>query len=116
MELMGVLILLSLIVLIAFPAIVNVVKRSGNEINEATKALILSGARTMVDEHKNDYPLKNGNIYCTTIQTLIDGGYVISDLQNGNNGESIDTTQNITITVENSKYKFDLTDSCTEKR
>lgn len=115
-EVMGVIILLSLIVLLAFPAIVSVIKRSGSKINAATEALILSGAKNMVDEHKNDYPLNNGNVYCTTIGKLINGNYVISDLQNGNNGENIDTTKSITITVKNSKYEFAITDTCTEKK
>ena len=89
-ELIGVIVLLAIIILITYPSIVNIIKKSNNKIDSATSALIISGAKNMVDENKNSYPLTNGNIYCVTIKSLINKGYVISDLETGN-GNKINT-------------------------
>lgn len=120
-ELMGALVLLSLIVLVSFPAIVSVVKRSGNKIDEATKKLMISAARIKIDKYKNDYPLVDGNVFCEDIQSLIEKGYLISDLQDGSTGETIDEEElaKIMVKVEviGSKYIFEVVekDDCVPK-
>ena len=120
-ELLGALVLLSLIVLIAFPAIVSVVKRSNNKISAATEALIIGAAKEKVEQEKNNYPLTNGNVFCETIQTLIDEDYLISDLQAGSTDEEVDedtlTSKVVKIEVSNLKYTFTIVDAtdCTQK-
>lgn len=117
-ELIGVIVLLAIIVLITYPSIVNIIKRSNNKIDSATSALIISGAKNMIDENKNDYPLTNGNVYCVTINSLINKGYIISDLETGN-GNKINTDRYVMIKVNSNKYKYTIlaeTEKCNEKR
>lgn len=114
-ELIGVIALLAIITLITYPAIVGIIKRSNNKIDSATSALIISGAKNMVDENKNSYPLTNGNVYCPKIEDLINKGYVISDLETGN-GNKVDTKQYVKINVQNNKYQYEITKTCTEKK
>ena len=114
-ELIGVIVLLAIIILITYPSIVNIIKKSNNKINSATSALIISGAKNMVDENKNSYPLTNGNVYCPTIEDLVNKGYVISDLETGN-GNKIDTKQYVKINVQNNKYQYEITKTCIEKK
>jgi prepilin-type N-terminal cleavage/methylation domain-containing protein len=66
-EMLGALIILLLIALIAFPNIINVVKKSNSKIDQATEALIISGAKNMIEDDKNKYPLTNGNVYLNSI-------------------------------------------------
>lgn len=113
-ELTGAIVLLSLIVLVAFPAIVNVVKRSDNKINAAVEALIIDGAKNFIDDNKNEYTLTNGNVDCITIQDLIEKGYVISDLESVNG--KVDTAKFVKVTVNNNKYEYEITDTCSPKK
>lgn len=109
-ELMAVIIILSLVVLIAFPNIVNVVKNSNNSIDSATSSLIINGAKNYVDEHKNSYPLKNGKVYCLQIESLIMNDYVIND-------DKVKTFKYVEVSVlDNLKYTYEVVDSCIEKR
>lgn len=117
-ELIGVIVLLAIIILITYPSIVNIIKKSNNKIDSATSALIISGAKNMVDENKNSYPLTNGNIYCVTIKSLINKGYVISDLETGN-GNKINTDRYVMIKVNSNKYKYTIlaeAEKCDEKK
>lgn len=117
-ELIGVIVLLAIIILITYPSIVNIIKKSNNKIDSATSALIISGAKNMVDENKNSYPLTNGNVYCVTIKSLINKGYVISDLETGN-GNKINTDRYVMIKVNSNKYKYTIlaeTEKCDDKR
>lgn len=110
-ELIGVIALLAIIALITFPSIVSIVKKSNSNIDSATSALIISGARNWIEENKNTYPLTNGRVYCSTIKNLMDKGYVISDLEDGN-GKKIDTNKYVKISVNNDKYEYEITDTC----
>ena len=117
-ELIGVIALLAIIILITYPSIVNIIKKSNNKIDSATSALIISGAKNMVDENKNSYPLTNGNVYCVTIKSLINKGYVISDLETGN-GNKINTDRYVMIKVNSNKYKYTIlaeAEKCDEKK
>lgn len=117
-ELIGVIVLLAIIILITYPSIVNIIKKSNNKIDSATSALIISGAKNMVDENKNSYPLTNGNVYCVTIKSLINKGYIISDLETGN-GNKINTDRYVMIKVNSNKYKYTIlaeAEKCDEKK
>ena len=66
-------------------------------------------------KNKNSYPLTDGNVYCPTIEDLVNKGYVISDLETGN-GNKVDTKQYVKINVQNSKYQYEITKTCIEKK
>ena len=113
-ELMGVIILLALVALISFPSMINVLKDSSGKIDAATEALIIGAAKDKVEKEKNSYPKTDGKVYCVTIQGLIDGGYLISNLKEGTNSDDIDKERKIKITVESEKYNYKLLKSSEE--
>ena len=119
-EIMGVIILLSLILLVAFPAIVGVVKRSDNKINEANKALIISAAKNYVNENKNTISIpttvNSSKETCITIQTLIDEQYLIEDLEQGSTGEKIDTQEKVAIIASKKEKIVNLPDGTQSTR
>lgn len=97
-EMLGAIIILSLIVLVAYPSIISVVKRSDEEIDSATKALIVSAAKNYYDDNEDT---------CPTIQELISKGYLISSLKKGSTGENIDTNKHVDI-----NNNYNIVDSC----
>lgn len=113
-ELLGVIILLALVALISFPSMINVLKDSSGKIDAATEALIIGAAKDKVEKEKNFYPKTDGEVYCVTIQGLIDGGYLISELKEGANSDDVDKERIIKITVESEKYNYKLLKSSEE--
>lgn len=103
-ELLGVIILLALIVLIAFPSIISVVKRSDDSISEANQALILHAAEQQVDENKNNY--ENNHIYCIRIQDLIDNGFLIEGISESDGTKLND--RYVKVTIDNFEYQYEI--------
>ena len=112
-ELLGVIVILGILVLIAFPPLLNQIKKSKNEINSATKLIIIDAAKDYVDANNNDYERTNGNIYCINISTLIDNNYLNEKIKDENMND-IDTTKKIKIQYVNNKFKYDIVKECTE--
>lgn len=111
-ELLGVIVILAVVLLLAFPPILDQIKKSKNELSESMKKVILSAAEVYVDENKNNFPKTDGNIYCVTLQTLVDNNHLREPLIDANNQE-IELTNKIEVKVENNQYKYKINNSCT---
>lgn len=79
-ELLAVLVLLSVIVLVAFPSILGAFKSTDSKVNENTKELLKANARTYVNEN----PSIQTSTGCITVKKLIDEGYTQTPLANVN--------------------------------
>ena len=108
-EIIGVVIILGVIVIIAFPPLLNFVKKTNSEIDDATKTLIFSATSQYIGQYQNDFPTINGNIYCVTVRNLVSENY-ISNL-NLNDSETLDSK--IKIEVIGDKYQYSIDNSCT---
>lgn len=95
-ELIGVLVLLSVIVLVAFPNILNTIKKTDSQINEATEALLVSNARSYVND---TMPTDR----CVTVSTLVKEGYTQTPIA------SVDEEKSETV-VSKWAVKFSYTD------
>lgn len=73
-ELIGVVVILGLIALIAFPALLNQINDSKSLVSESQKQIIISSAKTYVDENKNEYADKSS--FEISVNDLISGGYL----------------------------------------
>lgn len=75
-ELLGVIVLLSVIVLVAFPNILKGIQKTDSEISEATQVLIETNARSYANDNLGK------NIACVNVSTLIEEGYTKTPLAN----------------------------------
>lgn len=114
-ELIGVITILGLIAIIAFPPLLKQIKGTQSKIDEATEILITTGASNYIDENKNDFPKINGNIYCIKLQTLVEDNKVSKDLVDSE-GNELDLNKFVKISILNNQYAYDIVDSCTEVR
>ncbi len=110
-ELLGVIVILGILVLVAFPPLLNQIKKSKDEINDATKLLIIDAAKDYVEDNKNDYIKDEGLIYCINISALTDNNYLNEKIKN-ESFDDIDTTQKIKLTYHNDKFEYDITNNC----
>lgn len=113
-ELLGVIVILGILVLIAFPPLLNQIKKSKNEINSATKLIIIDAAKDYVDANNNDYERTNGNIYCINISTLIDNNYLNEKIKN-ENLDNIDTSKKVKLMYKNNNFEYEITNECEEE-
>lgn len=114
-ELLGVIVILSLLMIIVFPSIVNSVKKSSNKIDDLTLELLSNAADLHISNNTNDFIKKKGNKYSISLQELIDEGHLVSPILTAD-GTDITNNKCIQVTYNNG-YNYELKDigNCDEK-
>ncbi len=110
-ELLGVIALLVLISIIAFPPILDSIRKSKSNLDETTKSLIYGATNIYVSNRLSTYPIVENNVYCVKLQDLVDSGNLIADLKNANTNESIDLNKYVKVTIQSSKYVITMDDN-----
>ena len=109
-ELLGVMVILALLMLFAFPKIINQVKSSTNSTDEFTEKLIYNATDLYMDDNKNMFVKDNEINYCIPLSTLVDNGYLKGPIKL--NGSDTDVTSLKTVEVSyNGQYDFELKDN-----
>ena len=76
-ELIGSIIILTVIALVTFPAILGLLTTSEEKINNSKMRLIERAAKEYVEDHVNDYPRNlSAPVKTIPVMTLINQGYV----------------------------------------
>ncbi len=109
-ELIAVIIILSLIAIIAFPAILNIVRDSENQIDESSKEIILTQAKAYVNDNVNDFAKVNGNSYCVSINSLATSGFLTSEFINNLSEEN--QKLNVSVSVSDYNYNYEIVSDC----
>lgn len=104
-ELLGVIVILSIVALLAFPPLLNQIKNSENKINDAAKTIIVNSAQLYVNDNTEAFSKVNGNIYCLNFDDLLSKGYLKKDLIN--DADKIFNTMSIKINYSNN-YTYDV--------
>ena len=113
-ELIGVVIILALIALLAFPPILNSIRKTKIELSNASKEILYNAVDLYISENLNDFPKNNGNIYCVTLNTLISKEYLPTKVYDSVTGKEISLDSKIEIKVENNGYAYNMNNACTE--
>lgn len=116
-ELLAVVVLLAGLSLIALPLIMNQANQSKGKLNDAMLRLIEESAYTYIDRNQTKYPVKEGNVYCIKLQTLVDYGDLKEPVQDMKTGKAISLEKKVKVTFNTLvDVTYDVTDSCTEIR
>ncbi|MCI9586197.1 MAG: type II secretion system protein [Bacilli bacterium] len=115
-ELIGVVVILSIIALIVFPATLSVLQKGQNDVNESVKQVVILAAGKYVNENKDNYPkqignntennLKNNGTVST--ETLLDDGYIEADMYKKHNLEG----SCVTVKSNSKKYFYEYNEGC----
>lgn len=108
-ELLGVIVILSLLTLIVFPSVVNLVKSSSNDTDKVTIDLINNAADIYISNHINDFPKTNGNKYRIELTDLIAEDLLVDGIKLSNGKNDITNTKCVQVTYNNG-YKYELKD------
>ena len=111
-EILGVIIILGLLLILAFPSIIKQVKNTSQNIDKTTQELIFSSTKVFAEKNSNEYPIFKGNVYCITIQTLIASGELIENLTDTKTGNKIDLSKVVKMHIENeANIDYSIVDS-----
>ncbi len=102
-ELLGVIILLSLLTLLIVPNIVNSIKKSNNNRDELSENLIISAAKLYMDDIFLEANVENGFTYCVLLTSLINKGYLEAPVKYGNM-EDVSGVKAVKITYNDAFY------------
>ena len=111
-ELIGVVIILGIISLLAFPPILNAIRSTKGKISDASKEILYNAVGLYVSDNSNTLARVEGNTYCVTINDLIKGEYLPTTVYDSVTGEEISTDNIIEIKVENNQYKYNMNNEC----
>lgn len=73
-ELIGVVVILGLIALVAFPSLLNQINNSNKQISDSQKDLIIAATKNYVEENKNEYA--NKNFFVVDVDVLAEKNYI----------------------------------------
>ena len=109
MELLGVIIILSILLLIALPSVINSVKNSQSDIDEVTEKLIIDAVNLLIDDSNGYYDSSDNSKFCIPLTELIEEDYLKSPIKY-KNLDDISNTYSIKVTY-NKDYSYELIDS-----
>lgn len=113
-ELLGVLIILSAIVLLVFPSILNQMKKSQGKINEASKEMFFTATDLYLNENQNQYGYIKGDTYCITLDTLVKDGKLRRPLKDSS-GKELDGDMFVQAKVVDGKeIEYQFVEKCIE--
>ena len=113
-ELIGVVIILALIALLAFPPILNSIRKTKGELSDASKEILYNATSLYVSENLNDFPKTNGNTFCVTLNTLVTNEYLPTKVYDATTGEEISLDSKVEVKVENDSYTYNMNNECEE--
>ena len=97
-EVIAVIAILGLLVLLAFPQMLNMIKEGEKEVSDATKTLVYTASSQYTVKYTNDFPKKEGNVYCVTVGDLVEEEFLLSSIVGDE--FNLDTKIKITISSE----------------
>ena len=108
LEMLGVIILISLLIILVFPNITNTLKNQQSEIDKVSEEVLKQASTLYVQNNQKNYAKVNDNKYCITVEELINSGYLKDSFKY--NGQDIKETKKIQVTYNNG-YKYELVDN-----
>ena len=106
-ELLGVIVILSLLLLIIVPSVTSSIKKGQKEADEDTKNSIVLAAKNWLSDNKAT--VKNTTSYTVNVSTLQNGGYLDKNIKLPSKGCSLDNasvTINVSQKTNNTKYTY----------
>ena len=104
-ELMGVIVLLSAILVIVMPNIINSIKKGNNEKDSYTASMIYEATKLYIG-HSNEYTDLKGTTYCISINQLVDEGLLESPIEY-NSIKNFEETMSVKATYNN-KWNYSI--------
>ena len=111
-ELLGIIVILSLIAAIAYPIVVGNINSAKNSADKSQTDFIIEAAKYWANDHSNLLSDTEGEVYVLELSTLKEAGYFEnSTYQDLKNGQYI-TNGCVKITTEAHRYTYSFEKQC----
>jgi prepilin-type N-terminal cleavage/methylation domain-containing protein len=111
-ELLGVVVIISILALLVLPPIINQIKNSTTKINDATLKIISEATYLFMDSNKGVYPIAPTTNYCITLQQLVDADKLSPPILDSS-GSSIALTKIVAVEITTLvDIEYSLVDTC----
>lgn len=110
-EVIGVIIILTMLFIIIMPSVINSLKKSQDELSEATLAVIYAAADLYAE--KKGLARVTDNVYCVSLNDIVHEGLLTSPIIDASTGDPIDLSSKVEITYTNNFFEFDMPTTCT---
>ena len=111
MELLGVIIVLTIITLLILPNIINSLKNSGKTSEELMDNFIVSAAKLYLSDNFSNFSKSTQYVYCLPVSKLVEDNYLTSPVKY-KNIDDITGIKSIKITYT-TKFNYDIVDAAT---
>lgn len=112
-EVIGIILILSIIAVIITPSVISVVNNSKKTSNDIQKELIIKYAKLWVEEHSELISDEDGSIYSLSLQDLAKDGYLTNkEYVDIENDQSLNNAC-VKITTKKAKYSYEFVNDCT---
>lgn len=114
-EVLAVITLIALLTIVALPLVMNQVNQSRGKIDDTLETLIYESTENYIEMNQDKHPKIEGNVYCITLKTLVDYGYLKEPLINPSNKEELDLNQYVKASfISDIEAVYTITSSCSE--
>ena len=110
-ELLGVLVVLSVILMIAFPLITTYINKSKQKAYDTQMEIIMTGLKNYANEHKEVLPVNDTDYVTFTLGQLKSLGIANNSVVNPLDGKEIDDSMEFKIIKDGSKYTYQIVES-----
>ena len=110
-ELLGVLVVLSVILMIAFPLITTYINKTKQKSYDTQMEIIMTGLKNYAIEHKEVLPVNDADYVTFTLGQLKSLGIVNNSVVNPLDGKEIDDSMEFKIIKNGSKYTYQIVES-----
>ncbi len=107
-ELLATITLIGILVGLTFPKILEQLDKEKNSVSDSKKQLIYSATKSYMDEHENDYPIRENKVYCIPISTIKENTKLKVDFKD------IDNSLVVKVTItDTTNYDLVASKKCT---
>ncbi|MDO4963636.1 MAG: BspA family leucine-rich repeat surface protein [bacterium] len=109
-ELLGVIILLSILVLLAYPALQGLLKKQTYEVDNTTRQMIYKASDLYISDNSHSFKKINGRNKCIALTTLVDEGLLKYPVKLFSNKTDISDIKTVSV-LYNDGFKYSLVDN-----
>jgi prepilin-type N-terminal cleavage/methylation domain-containing protein len=107
-EILAVIVIVALLLILVTPNILANLNTARNNVSDATKQVIFEAANLYMDENPDIYKEDVGDLYCITVETLINAGKLVSPLKDASTGGEIDKSTAVRVSISSSGRDMEL--------
>lgn len=97
-EILGVIVIISLLLILIVPTIINNISSSGEDAEDTGNEIIFNAADLYIREHSEEYPTGKSGKYCVAISDLINDGKLTEPVIDVTTGEDI-SNKSVLVTI-----------------